>query len=87
MSTSDVHSPLARVCNRPQVGQRYGLPLLSPVDDRGVFTAEAGPEFAGKAVQVGQARIGVGWEGFRKVGWADFVGQALLLGRALSYGV
>jgi len=34
-----------------QVGQRYGLPLLSPVDDRGVFTAEAGPEFAGKAVQ------------------------------------
>ncbi len=25
-----------------QVGQRYGLPLLSPVDDEGVFTAEAG---------------------------------------------
>ncbi|KAF5836404.1 tRNA synthetases class I-domain-containing protein [Dunaliella salina] len=34
-----------------QVGQRYGLPLLSPVDDKGVFTAEAGPEFEGKAVQ------------------------------------
>ncbi|KAL4446248.1 hypothetical protein ABPG77_003055 [Micractinium sp. CCAP 211/92] len=29
-----------------QVGQRYGLPLLSPVDDAGVFTEEAGP-FAG----------------------------------------
>jgi len=28
------------------VGQRYGLPILSPVDGDGVFTAEAGP-FAG----------------------------------------
>ncbi len=28
------------------VGQRYGLPILSPVDDKGNFTAEAGP-FAG----------------------------------------
>ncbi|MDS3862397.1 isoleucine--tRNA ligase [Thermosynechococcaceae cyanobacterium BACA0444] len=28
------------------VGQRYGLPILSPVDDRGNFTEEAG-EFAG----------------------------------------
>lgn len=25
------------------VGQRYGLPILSPVDDRGNFTEEAGP--------------------------------------------
>lgn len=32
------------------VGQRYGLPLLSPVDDAGVFTAEAG-QFEGLAVQ------------------------------------
>ena len=32
------------------VGQRYGLELLSPVDDAGVFTAEAGP-FAGLSVQ------------------------------------
>jgi isoleucyl-tRNA synthetase len=29
-----------------QVGQRYGLPLLSPVDDNGDFTEEAG-QFAG----------------------------------------
>lgn len=29
-----------------QVGQRYGLPILSPVDDQGNFTPEAGP-FAG----------------------------------------
>jgi isoleucyl-tRNA synthetase len=28
------------------VGQKYGLPILSPVDDRGNFTAEAG-QFAG----------------------------------------
>lgn len=32
------------------VGQRCGLPLLSPVDDAGVFTAEAG-EFEGLPVQ------------------------------------
>ncbi len=31
------------------VGQRYGLPLLSPVDDGGNFTAEAG-QFSGLAV-------------------------------------
>jgi isoleucyl-tRNA synthetase len=28
------------------VGQRYGLPVLCPVDERGDMTAEAGP-FAG----------------------------------------
>ena len=33
------------------VGQRCGLPLLSPVDDAGCFTAEAGEAFAGLAVQ------------------------------------
>ena len=33
-----------------QVGQRCGLPLLSPVDDAGRFTDEAGAEFAGLAV-------------------------------------
>ena len=32
------------------VGQRCGLPLLSPVDDDGAFTEEAGPLLAGKAV-------------------------------------
>ncbi len=31
------------------VGQRYGLPIVSPVDDRGFFTEEAGP-FAGLRV-------------------------------------
>ncbi|KAJ9521483.1 hypothetical protein QJQ45_008884 [Haematococcus lacustris] len=35
-----------------QVGLRCGLPLLSPVDDAGCFTHEAGPRFAGKSVQV-----------------------------------
>ena len=33
-----------------QVGQRYGLPLLSPVDDAGLFTAEAGEDLQGLAV-------------------------------------
>lgn len=33
------------------VGQKYGLPLLSPVDDAGRFTEEAGADFAGLNVQ------------------------------------
>ena len=33
------------------VGQKHGLPLLSPVDDAGHFTDEAGP-FVGMSVQV-----------------------------------
>ncbi len=32
------------------IGKHYGLGVLAPVDDRGMFTAEAGPEFAGKSV-------------------------------------
>ena len=39
------------------VGQRHGLPLLSPVDDAGVFTSEAG-EFEGLAVQ-GEGNVAV----------------------------
>jgi isoleucyl-tRNA synthetase len=34
------------------VGQRYGLELLSPVDDAGNFTDEAGEKFKGLNVQV-----------------------------------
>jgi isoleucyl-tRNA synthetase len=34
-----------------KVGLKYGLELLSPVDDAGNFTSEAGP-FAGLNVQV-----------------------------------
>eukprot|EP00981_Chlorochromonas_danica_P006554 scaffold1431_cov167-Ochromonas_danica.AAC.14 len=33
-----------------QTGLKYGLPLLSPVDDAGCFTAEAGERFAGLSV-------------------------------------
>jgi isoleucyl-tRNA synthetase len=32
------------------VGQRYGLDVLNPVDDAGVFTEEAGPELVGKKI-------------------------------------
>jgi valyl-tRNA synthetase len=38
-------------CIRAQVGLRHGLPLLSPVDDAGCFTEEAGARFAGLQVQ------------------------------------
>lgn len=34
------------------VGQKYGLDLLSPVDDAGNFTEEAGERFKGLNVQV-----------------------------------
>jgi isoleucyl-tRNA synthetase len=30
-----------------KTGQKYGLPILSPVDDQGRFTAEAGSQFVG----------------------------------------
>ena len=33
-----------------QVGLKYGLPTISPVDDAGLFTKEAGPSFQGKSV-------------------------------------
>ena len=33
-----------------QTGLKYGLELLSPVDDAGRFTAEAGPALEGKDV-------------------------------------
>jgi isoleucyl-tRNA synthetase len=42
------------------VGQKYGLPILSPVDDGGNFTAEAG-EFAGlNVVAKGNEKVSVG---------------------------
>jgi hypothetical protein len=31
-------------------GLKFGLPLLSPVDDRGDFTEEAGEDLVGKNV-------------------------------------
>ena len=51
--SSDLHRPnmQSNIC-KPcgglkllyvQVGLKYGLPLLSPVDDSGIFTEEAGP--------------------------------------------
>jgi isoleucyl-tRNA synthetase len=44
-------TPLLPLLLLRQVGLKYGLPLLSPVDDAGCFTDEAGPAFAGLAVQ------------------------------------
>ncbi|HEY8414146.1 MAG TPA: class I tRNA ligase family protein, partial [Thermaerobacter sp.] len=39
-----------------EVGRRYGLPVLSPIDDRGRFTDEAGP-FAGEFYADANAKI------------------------------
>ncbi|HEU4753043.1 MAG TPA: isoleucine--tRNA ligase, partial [Armatimonadota bacterium] len=41
-----------------RTGQKYGLPVLSPVDEQGRFTAEAGP-FQGKAIRPGEADAAV----------------------------
>lgn len=38
------------------VGLKYDLPILSPVDDRGRFTEEAGP-YAGLALEAGNDRV------------------------------
>jgi len=53
---------------RAQVGQRYGLPLLSPVDDAGRFTDEAGP-FAGLNVQSDGNEAVVRVRAGCRVGW------------------
>ncbi len=39
-----------------EVGMRYGLPVVAPVDDRGVFTEEAG-KYAGKPVREANREI------------------------------
>ncbi|MCL5046492.1 MAG: isoleucine--tRNA ligase, partial [Actinobacteria bacterium] len=44
--TGCVHTAPGHGVEDFEIGQKYGLRVISPVDDRGVFTAEAGP-FAG----------------------------------------
>ncbi|MBE3581033.1 MAG: isoleucine--tRNA ligase [Thermoanaerobacteraceae bacterium] len=41
--TGCVHTAPGHGLEDFEIGQRYGLPVLSPVDDQGRFTAEAGP--------------------------------------------
>jgi isoleucyl-tRNA synthetase len=41
-----------------ETGRKYGLDVLNPVDERGRFTAEAGP-FRGKAIRPGEADAAV----------------------------
>ena len=53
VSTSTHPHPILR-CVRVQVGLKNGLPISSPVDDAGVFTAEAGP-FQGAVQALGSA--------------------------------
>lgn len=41
--TGLVHTAPGHGLEDYEVGRKYGLPVLSPLDDRGVFTGEAGP--------------------------------------------
>ena len=45
--TGAVHTAPGHGLEDYQVGLKYGLPVLAPLDDRGIFTAEAGPLVAG----------------------------------------
>ena len=58
-------------------GLKYGLPLLSPVDDAGKFTAEAGERFKGMSVL--KVCMHEGWDVFvvagGRVGTRDFSRQ------------
>ena len=47
--TGCVHTAPGHGADDYQTGLRYGLDILSPVDDEGVFTAEAGP-YAGQQI-------------------------------------
>ncbi len=47
--TGLVHTAPGHGAEDYEIGQKYGLPTLAPVDDGGVFTAEAG-QFAGQFV-------------------------------------
>ncbi|MCX7886393.1 MAG: isoleucine--tRNA ligase [Verrucomicrobiae bacterium] len=47
--TGLVHTAPGHGAEDYEIGQKYGLPVLAPVDDDGVFTKEAG-EFAGQFV-------------------------------------
>lgn len=39
------------------MGQRYGLPVIAPVDDAGVFTEEAGPVAGLDAMTDGSKKV------------------------------
>ncbi len=45
--TGCVHTAPGHGVEDFEVGQKYGLPILSPVDDNGKMTVEAGAQFAG----------------------------------------
>ena len=55
-STGFVHTAPGHGPEDFELGQKLGLPILSPVDERGVYTQDAG-EYAGKTVREGSAII------------------------------
>ncbi len=40
-----------------EIGEKYSLPLFSPVDERGVFTTEVGMKYAGQSTEEANASI------------------------------
>src|SRR5690606_25428563 len=54
--TGCVHTAPGHGLEDYEVGQRYGLPILAPVDGQGRFTADAGP-YAGQRVTEANAAI------------------------------
>jgi len=55
-STGFVHTAPGHGPEDFELGQKLGLPILSPVDERGVFTQDAG-EYAGKTTREGSGII------------------------------
>ncbi|KAK9822294.1 hypothetical protein WJX74_003674 [Apatococcus lobatus] len=55
--TGLVHSAPGHGQDDFQVGQRYGLPVIAPVDDAGVFTEEAGPVAGLDAMTDGSKKV------------------------------
>lgn len=67
--TGCVHTAPGHGADDFMVGRRYGLEVLSPVDDRGVFTEEAGPYAGQKVFDANEAIV------------RDLVAKGLLLNR------
>ncbi|MDA8064979.1 MAG: isoleucine--tRNA ligase [Thermaerobacter sp.] len=55
--TGCVHTAPGHGMEDFELGRRFGLPISSPVDERGRFTDEAGDELAGCDLETGGARV------------------------------
>lgn len=69
--TGAVHTAPGHGAEDFEVGQKYGLPVVNPVDNSGYFTQEAGP-FAGLHINDGNLKV---------IQWLDEHGYLLKSGR------